>query len=604
MAFFGYDPFRGVSNLGSTIAQAGQQVGGLISQIPQLRQQEQQQAQQQRLGAQQERAGELGIQNQEFQLKRQEEIQNQMKQNPKQIADVGKILSEDLMQKIETLPDNIKDDYVRLAEKLNRSYQIYESAPELSNEQAMEAKSKIEKDYSASTELINMIKKFSTEGATTAESKQGLAQFMAKNYPELSMRKLKDTPLYAGLPEGQKPVDELTKAKIATEKVRKSKFLADIDKIKAGLKGKGGKDSEFLATELNKLRTAEEKADTELAKVDASINKVQTIIEAFEGATDYVDPKTLQPVSESQYDEAVRRMGGLEKRKETLVQGKEARQQSFMDVLPEGSEFGPDEPKREITASTQVGDYPTNWTLESKVASKELQNVLDEIKNNYGDLIKDVSDKHGVPEDLIVAIMAQESKGNPNAENESSKAQGLMQIMPDNLKHFKIPKNKWKDPATNIDVAGRLLKRWLRVYGKKKGLESVVAAYNAGDVRVNNDTWKTRKETLDYVPKVRGYLEHLQSLKKPEVELETPSIEVPVVETNATPTAQALTGKPAPATTAKSSQESNIRRTWDNEGIEGKKDILIRLEKYKDRFPELISELKSKLVEELKAGRG
>lgn len=517
MAFFGYDPFRGVSNLGSTIEQAGQQIGGMISSIPRIQQQEQMYEQQQRLGAQQERMGELGIQSRELEVQKQQEVHEQIKKNPSEVANIGKAFANDLRENLSQLPEKLQNQYGSFVDRFEKSYQSYENMGQLSDAQAEQARTKIIQDFEKTNQFLRLMRGVSGEGAESAKTREDLMQFMAKEYPEFSAQQLKGTSLYESLPGKPKAIDPLTQQKIETEKARQSKLLAEIDKLNSSLRGKSDKDSKFLAQELDKLRTAEEKANKDIADIDTRISEKQTLIDRFDSGEMVLDPKTRQPLSDAYYQQSVRDIENLEKRKEELVKGKELRQQSFMEIVPEGTKFGI-QPKRKVTAVEQVGNYPTEWTFESAPVEKSRQRTMEKVKRKYGSLISEAASNHGVDEDLIVAIIGQESSGKPNAVS-SKKAQGLMQVMPSHFIDRKIPKSKWKDPKTNINLGAELLKGWLDQFGT---VEKAVAAYNAGPGNVSNERWKTFKETTDYIPIVRGQLEYLKSLKPEEQVTTTP----------------------------------------------------------------------------------
>jgi murein DD-endopeptidase MepM/ murein hydrolase activator NlpD len=91
----------------------------------------------------------------------------------------------------------------------------------------------------------------------------------------------------------------------------------------------------------------------------------------------------------------------------------------------------------------------------------------------WSTLIEVASVRHGIPAALIAAIITVESGGNPEAVSPAG-AQGLMQVMPMHLERYGIPKDKWRDPATNIDAGSRLLAELLAANGT---LTNTVGAY-------------------------------------------------------------------------------------------------------------------------------
>lgn len=91
----------------------------------------------------------------------------------------------------------------------------------------------------------------------------------------------------------------------------------------------------------------------------------------------------------------------------------------------------------------------------------------------WAPLIREASDRYGIPAGLIAAIITVESSGNPEAVSPVG-AQGLMQVMPMHFERYEIPANKWRDPATNIDAGTRLLSELVAQYGTLTG---AVGAY-------------------------------------------------------------------------------------------------------------------------------
>lgn len=70
-------------------------------------------------------------------------------------------------------------------------------------------------------------------------------------------------------------------------------------------------------------------------------------------------------------------------------------------------------------------------------------------------LILKSSRRHGLSPMLVTDIMRVESYFNIR-EVSSAGAIGLMQVMPVHFKNRRIPKSKWFDPATNIDLGCRI----------------------------------------------------------------------------------------------------------------------------------------------------
>ncbi len=101
-------------------------------------------------------------------------------------------------------------------------------------------------------------------------------------------------------------------------------------------------------------------------------------------------------------------------------------------------------------------------------------------------LILKSSKRHGLQPMLVTDIMRVESYFNIK-EVSSAGAIGLMQVMPVHFKNRRIPKSKWFDPATNIDLGCRIYayyRREMRKRYPKLGAEALrhrtLVAYNMG----------------------------------------------------------------------------------------------------------------------------
>lgn len=106
--------------------------------------------------------------------------------------------------------------------------------------------------------------------------------------------------------------------------------------------------------------------------------------------------------------------------------------------------------------------------------------------------------KHGVPEDLFLRLVQQESNWNPNAKSHKG-ALGLAQLMPQTARYLKVDP---KDPRQNLEGGARYLKEQYRKFGSWR---LALAAYNAGPGAVEKyGGVPPFRETRKYVRKIWG----------------------------------------------------------------------------------------------------
>ena len=116
----------------------------------------------------------------------------------------------------------------------------------------------------------------------------------------------------------------------------------------------------------------------------------------------------------------------------------------------------------------------------------------------YGSEVKDASERYGVPERLVHAVIRVESAFNPRAVSVKG-AQGLMQLMPETASMLGV-RNSF-DPQQNIDGGVRHLRGLIDRFGND--LPLALAAYNAGEKAVVNYRGiPPFPETRDYVTRV------------------------------------------------------------------------------------------------------
>ena len=164
----------------------------------------------------------------------------------------------------------------------------------------------------------------------------------------------------------------------------------------------------------------------------------------------------------------------LFKSQTALLDGKLSKQYEFSARLK------PNAPKAGVTTTTAVPRYKGNY------------------KGAYLEVAKAAARKHGVPEDLFLRLVQQESGWNPHAVSHAG-ATGLAQLMPGTAAKLGVDA---KDPHQNLDGGARYL---AMMYAKFGSWRLALAAYNAGPAAVEKHGGiPPFAETKNYVKAILG----------------------------------------------------------------------------------------------------
>ncbi|PZQ99479.1 MAG: lytic transglycosylase [Cereibacter sphaeroides] len=138
------------------------------------------------------------------------------------------------------------------------------------------------------------------------------------------------------------------------------------------------------------------------------------------------------------------------------------------------------QPKRDDESAGNVPSYRGNY------------------KGEYLEVAKAAARKYGVPEDLFLRLVQQES-GWDHVAVSTKGATGLAQLMPGTADLMNVDIN---DPGENLDGGAKYLRRMYDRFGDWK---LALAAYNAGPEAVeNNNGVPPYEETKNYVASIMG----------------------------------------------------------------------------------------------------
>ena len=121
-----------------------------------------------------------------------------------------------------------------------------------------------------------------------------------------------------------------------------------------------------------------------------------------------------------------------------------------------------------------------------------------QFKGKYSSVVRAAARRHGIPEDLFLRLIQQESNWNPRAKSHAG-AFGLAQLIPSTARYLGVDIN---DPHQNVDGGARYLKEQYRTFGSWR---LALAAYNAGPGAVKKyGGVPPFRETRNYVKIIWG----------------------------------------------------------------------------------------------------
>ncbi|NJM82060.1 MAG: lytic transglycosylase domain-containing protein [Tabrizicola sp.] len=183
--------------------------------------------------------------------------------------------------------------------------------------------------------------------------------------------------------------------------------------------------------------------------------------------------------------------------------------QLALPVFAEGIISGSTKSRVELLKSQSAlldGKLAKQYSGATKLTPKGKKGVVEEptpvyrgsYKGQYLEVAKAAARKHGVPEDLFLRLVQQESGWNPGAVSHKG-ATGLAQLMPATASRLGVDIN---DPTENLDGGARYLRMMFDKFGTWK---LALAAYNAGPAAVEKHNGiPPFAETENYVKVILG----------------------------------------------------------------------------------------------------
>lgn len=158
------------------------------------------------------------------------------------------------------------------------------------------------------------------------------------------------------------------------------------------------------------------------------------------------------------------------------------------------------ERQTKVLDSRAAKQYANSTRLQPKdaVASVSIPKFAGKYRGLYLDAARRAARTHGIPEDLFLRLISQESGWNPRALSHKG-AIGLAQLMPATARYLRVDPH---DPEQNLEGGARYL---AEQYGKFRDWRLALAAYNAGPHAVEKyGGIPPFRETRGYVKAILG----------------------------------------------------------------------------------------------------
>ena len=128
-----------------------------------------------------------------------------------------------------------------------------------------------------------------------------------------------------------------------------------------------------------------------------------------------------------------------------------------------------------------------------------MASLIEGVKARYDPIIQRLASKHGVPADLVHAVIKAESNYDQFAVSQKG-ALGLMQLMPETAMKYGVI--NIIDPVQNIEGGIKYLRDLIKLYNGDRNL--VLAAYNAGQTAIE------KHNGVPPYPETRNYLDKVE----------------------------------------------------------------------------------------------